>query len=181
MILNDEQILTLCKRDSLMSPFLESSKKINGVSAGPTPHGYDIRVGGKYQLPIGRKFIRPGVTKITHHDYEGGLIGDNGVVINPNSYIQIETLEVFKMPSDITAMILNKSTWAKLFIYGPNTVIDAGFKGTLTIALHNNGPWPINIGKGMGIAHIIFDKSAKAKVPYDGKYQNQKNPTGALF
>lgn len=165
-----------------MTPFLEKQETIDGVSCGPTPHGYDVRVGERFQVPIGLKFIKPGHTKITHHDYEGGVIDISaGVTINPNSYIQIETIEKFKMPPDITAIIMNKNTWAQLFIHGPNTIVDAGFEGTLTIAIQNLGPWPVSIGRGMGIAHLIFHRSKKALNPYKGKYQHQVDPTGAIF
>ncbi len=182
MILNDKEIVKMCKKYNLISPFLESSIVLHGVSAGPTPHGYDIRVGDKYQVPIGRKYVKPGVTKLTHHDYEGGLIPkDDGITLNPNSVIHIETLEYFKMPINVTAVIMNKSTWQKLFIYGPNTVVDAGFEGTLTLAMQNIGPWPVTIMRGMGISHLIFYKSDSALVPYKGKYQKQKDPTGAIF
>lgn len=182
MILNDEQIIKLCKEDKLMSPFLSVSEKIRGVSAGPTPHGYDVRVGDKYQVPVGIKYVKPGVTKLTHHDYEGGVIDiSSGITITPKSCVHIETLEKFKMPFDVTAEICNKSTWDKLFLRGPNTRIDAGFNGTITLAIINMGPWPVCIERGMGIAHIVFHRANKAKVPYNGKYQNQQDPTGALF
>ncbi len=165
-----------------MSPFLELSTVQDGVSAGPTPHGYDVRVGNKFQRPIGRKYIKPGVTNISHHDYEGGLINkEDGITLNPNSVIQIETLEYFKMPINVTALIMNKSTWQKLFIYGPNTVIDAGFEGTITLAMQNLGPWPVTIMRGIGLSHLVFFKSESASVPYKGKYQKQKDPTGAIF
>jgi deoxycytidine triphosphate deaminase len=182
MILTDREIVNLCKNKALMSPYMEVSEKKHGVSAGPTPHGYDIRIGNKYQIPIGRKYINPGVTKLTLHDYEGGSIPeDEGVTISPNTVIHIESMETFNMPDDVTAFIMNKSTWQKLFIYGPNTIIDAGFQGTVTLAIQNLGPWPVTFKRGMGISHLVFQKSSKANTPYEGKYQNQTNPTGAIF
>ena len=182
MILNDKQIIFLCKEKALMIPSLAKSEKLLGISGGPTPHGYDVRIGTKYQKPIGFKCVNPASSKgVTHHDYEGGVIPKEGLTINVGDVVQIETIEVFDMPPDITAVIFNKSTWQKLSLSMPNTIVDAGFKGSLTLCMKNNGPWPIVVHQGMGIAHLIFHQSEPADVPYEGKYQNQKEPTGAIF
>ena len=180
MILTDKQILHLCKEEKLIEPFLKEQEKIFNISSGPTPHGYDVRVGNKYSRLIGFKYIKQGSKEPTMHDYEGGLIGKEGLTVHPNECLLIETLEDFNFPDNITAVIMNKSTWTKLFLFGPNTVVDGGFKGKLTLAFRNTGPWPICLEKGMGIAHLLFHLSdGEVGKSYDGKYQGEKSLTTA--
>jgi len=180
MILTSGEIVALCKKGFLMSPFLDKATSEHGPSAGPSVHGYDVRVGTRYKKPVGSRYIIPGTTEIHDYDYEGGLIPSDGVHVMPRETILLETMESFVMPKDICAFVFNKSTWSKLFFLGPNTVIDAGYEGGLTLAFHNCGAWSVTIKQNMGLAHLVFSKTKESKDPYNGKYQGQKGVTGAL-
>jgi len=181
MLLTDNQIIHLCEEKELIKPFLKEQEEIHTITHGPTPNGYDIRLGDKYTRLSGFKYIKHGSGKQpTMHDYEGGLIPKEGLTIHPRDCILIESLEEFNFPENVTAVIMNKSTWTKLFIFGPNTVIDGGYNGRLTLAMRNEGPWPVCIEKGMGIAHLIFHLSdGPVDKPYNGKYQGEKTLTTA--
>jgi len=89
-----------------------------------------------------------------------------------------ETEEYFEMPNDLMAFVQIRSSWArKGFIQAP-TVVDAGFKGTLTVELFNGGPnFVYNTGEA--ILHLIFAKLSNPSEPYNGKYQNQSGITFA--
>lgn len=163
-----------------MKPFLEESVRENTISAGPTPHGYDIRLGDNWKKLVGFRHVRPGRKIPTEYDdYNTGKIPKDGITLYPRDCVLLESMEEFNLPENITGVILNKSSWARLFIYGPNTIIDGGFKGKLTLAFRNEGPWPVCIDKGMGLSHVIFHKSEGSVIqPYKGKYQNDKKVTG---
>ena len=178
MLLTDKQILHLCKEHELIKPFIDVQEKTKTITHGPTPHGYDVRVGDNYKKLSGYTYVKQGGKMPSIHDYEGGKIPSSGIAIHPRDCILIETLEEFKFPNNITSIIMNKSTWTKLFIFGPNTVIDGGYEGRLTLAMRNDGPWPVCIEKGMGIAHLLFHLSDNSEKPYDGKYQKEKKLTG---
>jgi len=179
MLLTDNQIIHLCKEKELIKPFLEKQEKLQTITHGPTPNGYDIRVGDNYKRLSGFKYIKQGNKMPTLHDYDGGMIPKEGITIHPRDCILLETLEEFKFPNNITATIMNKSTWTKLFLFGPNTVVDGGYEGRLTLAIRNEGPWPLCLEKGMGIAHLLFHLTEGSDKPYDGKYQKDKKITGA--
>jgi len=180
MILTDSEIISLCKDYEMMTPYIDKSDHLSGISHGPTPNGYDIRLGDHFKRLSGYMYVKQGVKTPTLHNYEGGVIPKNGIDIQPKECILLESLETFNMPPNITGIIMNKSTWSRLFISGPNTVIDGGFKGKLTLAFRNDGPWPVCIEKGMGLSHIIFHKSSENVLqPYKGKYQGDKEVTEA--
>lgn len=84
------------------------------------------------------------------------------------------TVERFNMPDDVMAEVKDKSSWARRFVTVQNTVIEPGWRGTLTLELTNHRPWPRFIRAGSPIAQIVFYNLDKAsEQPYNGKYQDQ--------
>lgn len=85
------------------------------------------------------------------------------------------TIERFNMPADVMAEVKDKSSWARRFVTVQNTVIEPGWRGTLTLELTNHRPWPRFIRAGSPIAQIVFYNLDKAsEQPYNGKYQDQE-------
>jgi len=87
------------------------------------------------------------------------------------------TREWIELPDDLMAFVELRSTWARRGLMIPPTVVDAGFKGDLTleIAAFNYVPIPY----GERFAHLIFAKTTGPCVPYAGKYLNQVGITEA--
>src|SRR5579864_8330594 len=46
-----------------------------------------------------------------------------------------ETAETIEMPDDLMAFVEIRSTWARTGYFLPPTIVDAGFKGTLTLEM----------------------------------------------
>ena len=110
------------------------------------------------------------------YDIHVNLLDLESIVVWPNQNILLHSLEYFNMPDNWGALILNKSTKARLFIDSSRcTYIDAGFKGFLTIEYRNEGEEYIEIFNGQPIAQILPQKTYFAVDPYDGKYQDQPN------
>lgn len=85
------------------------------------------------------------------------------------------TIEKFNLPPFIQAEVWNKSTMARIGIWQPNTIIEAGWKGHLTLEMK---PVKLALIKDMfycGVVSIRFVKVPMANNSYDGKYQNQPN------
>lgn len=82
------------------------------------------------------------------------------------------------MPDDVMGFVALRSTWARRGIMIPSTVIDAGFKGNITLEIcpHEDMDAPV----GQRFAHIIFAKMTSPSAPYNGKYQGQVGITPAL-
>lgn len=84
------------------------------------------------------------------------------------------TIEKFVMPKGIMAEVKDKSSWARRFVTVQNTVIEPGWRGTLTLELTNHRPWPRFIRAGTPIAQIVFKRlDYDTDQPYRGKYQDQ--------
>jgi dCTP deaminase len=102
---------------------------------------------------------------------------DESFIIHPNEHILCHTLEYLKLPNDIIGFCEIRSTFARMSLSIPPTVVDAGFEGQLTIELIG-GNFPIKLYYGEKIIHIIFHKLlTPSSSPYSGKYQKQKGLT----
>ncbi len=100
-----------------------------------------------------------------------------GFVIKPYEHILASTLEWIEMPNDLVGLVNLRSSFARAGIYIPPTVIDAGFKGNLTIKLIG-GASPVRVYPEQRFLHVVFLRtSSPVYKPYQGKYQGQVNIT----
>lgn len=102
-------------------------------------------------------------------------------VINPNEHVLLHTLEYLKMPDDLMAFVNLRSSYARIGLIIPPTIVDADFEGELTIELIG-GNFPVLLHKGDRFLHLIFAKlSSKPMKPYSGKYQGQRGIQLPIF
>jgi dCTP deaminase len=93
----------------------------------------------------------------------------------PGGFSLASTVEHFDMPRDLLGIVHDKSTWARMGLALQNTVVEAGWRGWLTLELTNHGRDTLRIKAGSPIAQIILhllDEPTEAA--YAGKYQDQK-------
>lgn len=96
-------------------------------------------------------------------------------VVPPHTNILLVTEEIFEFPDDLMAFCGLRSSVARNGFIAPITIVDAGFKGTLTIELNNGGHNPIRIYRGDRFLHVIFAKTnSPVQFPYNGYYTGQK-------
>ncbi|RLE82892.1 MAG: dCTP deaminase [Thermoprotei archaeon] len=101
---------------------------------------------------------------------------DGDFIIQPYMKVLLSTLEYIKMPNDILGFVELRSTFARLGLSIPPTIIDAGFEGQITLEVHG-GAFPVKLRKGLRFAHIVFAKLTSKTTPYRGKYQGQRGVT----
>ncbi len=93
------------------------------------------------------------------------------------------TRERLELPNDLMAFVQLRSTWARRGIMLPPTIVDAGFKGDLTLEILLCSPEMLEQGRivpiGQRFAHLIFAKTSSPCEPYAGKYQGQSGITEA--
>lgn len=143
-VLSAQTIRTRAIGCGLIAPFHEQAV-IHGMTYGLGPSGYDIRIDQRVCLPE----------------------GDHRVVL-------ASAMERLNLPSDLVAMVHDKSTWARRGLFLQNTVAEPGWHGYLTLELTWHGSGPLVIEEGTPIAQVIFHKlDAPTEQPYRGKYQNQ--------
>lgn len=108
---------------------------------------------------------------------------DHDLILNPGQSALASTMEQVRLPNHICASILDKSTYARLFLTAFNTHIDPGFNGYVTIELVNLGNDIIQFEHGDPLCQIKFEFLDYAtELPYSGKYNNQqRGPQGPRF
>ena len=99
---------------------------------------------------------------------------DKWVIVPAQTNILFVTKEVFELPDDLMAFCGLRSTVARMGFISPITIVDAGFKGTLTIEAFNGGKNAIKIYAGDRFLHVIFAKiNTFVGKPYNGTYTGQ--------
>jgi len=171
MILSDWDIRVYIEKKLLViDPLFEDTIRENGV---------DLRFG--YEFCRFRKNFR-GIIDSKEYDPIDFLecrdvSEDEGFVIQPLEHILATTLEWVELPHDLIGFVNLRSTFARLSLYIPPTVIDAGFKGQVTIEIIG-GSLPVRVYPGQRFLHVIFARtSSPVYRPYRGKYQGQRGVT----
>lgn len=97
----------------------------------------------------------------------------NEFIINPHEHVLFTTLERIILPNDVMAFVNLRSSFARLGLLIPPTIVDAGFHGELTIEIFGSS-FPIKIKTGTRFIHLIFAKTlTPVENPYHGNYQGQ--------
>jgi len=166
MVLGDRDLkYYLQKGWIIVDPLKEDSIRENGI---------DLRVGGE----IARFLCTDKVFDPDNPDYSFFEVqkGDE-FIINPYEHVLLVTEEYIKLPNDIMAFVNLRSSFARLGLLIPPTIVDAGFEGQLTIELIGSS-FPVKLKKGTRFLHLIFDRTlTPVEYPYKSKYQGQKGVT----
>ncbi|AWS00227.1 dCTP deaminase [Metallosphaera hakonensis] len=131
-------------------------------------NGYDLRIcGDKYWRVIGQAELPEIKSSLEELKF------DNYAILEPNNTYLFESCEEVSMPSDTIGIMTLRSTLARNGFIAPPTVIDAGYKGKIIIALSTLRGGKLK--KGMGVIHLLFSRleSPTEKV-YQGAYQGGK-------
>ena len=163
----------------MITPFCEENMGVGVVSYGLSSYGYDIRVADEFKI-----FTNVGGTVVDPKNFDEKNIVDfkgDVCIVPPNSFALARTIEYFKMPRDVLAICLGKSTYARCGIIVNVTPFEPGFEGHITIEISNTTPLPAKIYANEGIAQVLFLQGDEiCEVSYadkKGKYQRQKGIT----
>lgn len=107
------------------------------------------------------------------------LILEEVKVMKPPFYLGC-TREVIELPDDLMAFVELRSSWARQGFFLPPTIVDAGFKGNLTLEMLCYFLSP-DQAVGKRFAHLIFAKTSGPCEPYTGKYTGQRGITLAKW
>ena len=174
MILNDKQIKKLAE-GGMITPFVDKSVS-NGISMGLQSYGYDICVGSEFKIFTNIKGNVVADPKNFSEDNFITVKNDESILIPPNSFALCHSRETFKMPRDVTGLVTLKSSYCRVGLGHPPSVIEAGWCGVLVLELVNHSSNPVRVYSNTGISQILFFRGKEAAVSYadkKGKYQNQ--------
>lgn len=187
MILNDGQITELAHQ-GMISPFqpqqVREREGTRIISKGLTSYGYDVTLSNEIQIFSNSNALLVDPKKMDENCLvTARKISDesgNYVILPPNSYMLGYTRETFHMPSDVLAICLGKSTYARAGAIVNVTPIEPGWKGQIVIEIANATSLPMKIYVGEGIAQLVFFRGEPCLVSYAdraGKYQGQRGIT----
>lgn len=199
-VLADSQIRELCMYrdadkngkwqmrvdDAMIEPFVQESIKSIGdlpiPSYGVSSYGYDLRLGGEFKI-----FTNVNNAIIDPMNFSDNIFVDVNknvgeyIIIPPNSFVLAVSVEYIRMPKDVLAICLGKSTYARCGIICNVTPIEPGWEGHITLEFSNTTTLPAKMYVGAGCAQLIFHKGdVPCEVTYamrGGKYQGQLGVT----
>jgi dCTP deaminase len=109
-------------------------------------------------------------------DYKGDVC-----IIPPNSFALARSVEYFRIPENVLAICVGKSTYARCGIITNVTPLEPGWEGYVTLEISNTTPLPAKIYSNEGLCQILFLESDEdCEVSYrtkKGKYQFQSGIT----
>lgn len=183
-MLTDNEIISYAKKGMIRHFVDHQVKERNGrpaVSYGLSSAGYDARLDIDILKvkPISDSLLDPkGDNKDCFNRCPTRK--DGAVIIPPHGFVLGQTIEYFKIPRNITALCVGKSTYARLGLIVNVTPLEPEWEGTVTLEISNTTPLPAVIYPKEGICQFTFFKIKEPKVSYkdrNGKYMFQEGVT----
>jgi deoxycytidine triphosphate deaminase len=163
VVIGYDKILELIEKKMLIEDVDENNVQ---------PSGVDLRVKTVYRLKNGG-YIGVKNRQTPNVDVVSDKVGDK-VVLEPNEFVLVETMEKVNMPKDLLALILPRSSLFRCGVSLHTAVVDPGFVGTLTFGMKNLSEHPFEIEIGSKIGQIVFEEVKGNDKLYNGKYQGGK-------
>jgi dCTP deaminase len=175
----DAWIRRMALEQGMIDPFVEKQVRHGVISYGVSSYGYDIRVASHFKI-----FTNVNASVVDPKNFDPASFVDfTGAVctIPPNSFVLGHTVERFKIPRNVLAICVGKSTYARCGLIVNVTPLEPEWEGYLTLEISNSTPLPARIYANEGIAQLLFLESDEAcEVSYadrQGKYQGQTDVT----
>ncbi len=176
---SDRWIRQMAQQHGMIEPFAERSDGNGVISYGLSSYGYDVRVSREFKVftNVYNSIVDP---KDFRDDAFVDIKGDV-CVVPPNSFALARTIEYFRIPEDVLAICVGKSTYARCGIIVNVTPFEPGWQGTVTLEISNTTPLPAKIYAGEGIAQVLFfrgeERCETSYADRAGKYQSQTGIT----
>ena len=178
-IKSDKWITRNCLERKMIEPFEEKQVRKGQISYGVSSYGYDIRVGDEYKI-----FTNVNATLVDPKGFDNrNFVTVNGdhCIIPPNSFALAKTVEYFRIPRNVLAVCVGKSTYARCGLIVNVTPLEPEWEGILTLEISNTTPLPAKVYSNEGIAQLLFFESDEmCETSYkdkSGKYMNQSGLT----
>ena len=125
-----------------------------------TPNGYDLTI-AEIQVPAKDLAVTAGTA-----------------LIPPLTRFLVSTVERVELGPEVAGELWLRTTWARRGVLASFGKVDAGFRGTLTLAAFNASHEPLEIPIGERFAQLVFvpltSAAAKTYGERSGTYQDQK-------
>ena len=162
----------------MIEPFEENLVREGVISYGVSSYGYDLRAAPEWKVftnAYGAVVDPKAFDPQSFVEIEG-----DAVLIPPNSFALTRSIEYIRMPENVIAIALGKSTYARCGIVANVTPLEPGWEGHVTLEISNTTPLPARVYAGEGIVQILFFEGEPPETTYksrSGKYQGQRGIT----
>lgn len=104
-------------------------------------------------------------------------LGD-GLNLHPNQWILGSSLEYIKLPNDLMAYVVGRSSWGRLgLIIATAPIVHPRYAGVITLELANLGDAPLKLYPGIRVAQLVLHKTKKGEtLSPPSKYQYSVGP-----
>lgn len=170
----------MAEERKMIEPFLGEQVRDGVVSYGLSSYGYDIRVAEEFKIFTD---LNCAVVDPKHFDRRSfvNVQTKDSILIPPNSFALARTVEYFRIPRNVLAICVGKSTYARCGIIVNVTPFEPEWEGYVTLEISNTTPLPARIYANEGIAQVIFLESDelcdRSYADRSGKYQRQSGIT----
>lgn len=173
--------------DGMIEPFeqeqVRSDRSSPIVSYGLSGYGYDIRCSDEFKIFTNSHsgLINPKIfNEKIFFTQKAGRPGQP-IFIPPNSFALTSSVEYIRMPRDVLAICVGKSTYARCGIIVNVTPLEPELEGHITLEISNTTTLPAAIYHNEGIAQLLFlggdQVCLTSYKDRAGKYQGQTGVT----
>ena len=178
-VMPDHWIRRMAADHGMIDPFVDAQNREGVISYGLSSYGYDARMSREFQI-----FTNVDSSTVDPKNFDpNSLVEREGdiCIVPPNSFALARTMEYFRIPRDVLALCLGKSTYARCGIIVNVTPLEPEWEGHVTLEISNTTPLPARVYTGEGICQFLFLQGSSApEVSYadrGGKYQGQRGIT----
>ena len=172
MVLGIKELHNLVNNEKLVENLSEREL------TNPEGAGFDLRVGELYKIE-GQGFLgveereTPEMKLVAK--YESG--NKTTVLLKPNTYYLLKTIEDVNMPDNLLAIMTPRSTLFRsgVFIFGGQ--VPPGYKGGLSMGIYNFRPTDFKLERGARVVHIMFFEVKGEANLYRGQWQGGRVTT----
>ncbi|MFI5117558.1 MAG: dCTP deaminase [Terriglobales bacterium] len=165
----------------VISPLLDLEKQLK-----PGTASVDVRLGQRFHVPLRAKLSQLDLLSPTHQadllKYKDDTfvpIGDY-FVLHPGQFVLGETLEWIRLPRNLVAYVIGKSTWGRDGLIIATAIgVHPNFSGILTLEISNVGEIPIYLYPGLAIAQLFLasvELTTESVSPVPSAFQIQTTP-----
>ena len=182
-IKNDRWIRKMAQEENMIEPFApQQVRHLDGrrlISYGTSSYGYDVRCADEFKV-----FTNINSAVVDPKAFDANCFVDiqaDVCIIPPNSFALARTVEYFRIPRDVLAICLGKSTYARCGIIVNVTPLEPEWEGHVTLEFSNTTTLPAKIYANEGVAQLLFlGADEVCEMSYKdrgGKYQGQMGVT----
>ena len=124
-------------------------------------------------IKTGQFHVVPGYAKLNPAGMD--LRVSRNLVLKPGQQTLVATVERVDLSEHFLGILHIRSSLAREGIVASLALVDPGFRGQLTVSLHNAGDRLVSLRKGERFIQLsLFTLGVPATHTYSGKYQNSR-------